>query len=285
MPENTLLRSDQAVIFDLDGTLVDTLPDLQHALNRVLQEEGLEALQREEARLLIGGGARNLIDLAFTKRGIIADKNLIERAFKRFVEYYRMELTVRSKTFPGVLENLLNLSKNGVGLGVCTNKPQDLAEKVLEELQIRHFFGNAVIGGDALPVKKPSPAHLLAVIEKVGRDPENSFMVGDSETDVGVARIPPGLVEPGVRSKLVRAVRHRVEIPRMLTGAHVPGADPARDCFFRDATIGDMRTVDDSVANDNRRGVDAIEKSVEIVTLTAVCTGDTHHRVHHATSV
>ena len=187
-PENTLLRSDQAVIFDLDGTLVDTLPDLQHALNRVLQEEGLEALQREEARLLIGGGARNLIDLAFTKRGIIADKNLIDRAFKRFVEYYSMELTVRSKTFPGVLENLLNLSKNGVGLGVCTNKPQDLAEKVLEELQIRHFFGDAIIGGDALPLKKPSPAHLLAVIEKVGRVPKNAFMVGDSETDVGAAR-------------------------------------------------------------------------------------------------
>ena len=188
MAKNTLIRSNQAVIFDLDGTLVDTLPDLQHALNRVLKEEGLEGLQPEEARLLIGGGARNLIDLAFTKRGIDADENVIDEGFNRFVEYYRMELTVRSKTFPGVLDNLVNLAKNGVGLGVCTNKPQDLAEQVLEELQIRHFFGNAVIGGDALPVKKPSPAHLLAVIEKVGRDPENSFMVGDSETDVGVAR-------------------------------------------------------------------------------------------------
>jgi len=188
MPENTLPGTDQAVIFDLDGTLVDTLPDLQHALNRVLKEEGLEALQTEETRLLIGGGARNLIDLAFTKRGIEADKNVIDEGFNRFVEYYRRELTVRSKTFPGVVDNLLKLSKSGVGLGVCTNKPQDLAEQVLEELQIRHFFGSAIIGGDALPVKKPSSAHLLAVIEKIGRVPENSFMVGDSETDVGVAR-------------------------------------------------------------------------------------------------
>tara|TARA_Y100001934_G_scaffold179176_1_gene211966 strand:- start:4033 stop:4737 length:705 start_codon:yes stop_codon:yes gene_type:complete len=179
---------EQAVIFDLDGTLVDTLPDLQHALNRVLKEEGLELLETAETRLMIGGGARNLIDLAFQRRLFKANQELIEDSFDRFVEYYRSETTARSNVFPGVIEFLLTLKNKGVGMGICTNKPQDLAEKVLEELEIRHFFGEAVIGGDALASKKPDPAHLLAVIDKAGGIRENSFMIGDSETDVGAAR-------------------------------------------------------------------------------------------------
>ena len=102
------------MIFDLDGTLVDTLPDLHHAINLVLEEEGLKTLAKEETRLMIGGGARNLIELAFAKREINADPSRIDAGFDRFLEYYGAQPTARSSTFPGVLDVLENLSKKGI---------------------------------------------------------------------------------------------------------------------------------------------------------------------------
>lgn len=176
------------MIFDLDGTLVDTLPDLHYAINRVLEEEGLKTLAQEETRLMIGGGARNLIELAFAKREINADTCRINAGFDRFLNYYGAEPTSRSSTFPGVLNVLETLSGRGIGMGVCTNKPQKMAEQVLKGLNISHFFGEAVIGGDTLTLCKPDANHLLAVIKKTGRVPTNALMVGDSETDVSTAR-------------------------------------------------------------------------------------------------
>lgn len=188
MTDAMVRTSDHAVIFDLDGTLVDTLPDLHVALNRVLEEEGLQTLDPTETRLMIGGGARNLIELAFQKRQIAAQDTRIEEGFDRFLEYYGAEPTVHSRPYPGVLEALISLSARGTALGVCTNKPQDMTEQVLQGLKLAHFFGDAVIGGDALSIRKPDAGHLLAVVEKTGRPPEKTFMVGDSETDVGAAR-------------------------------------------------------------------------------------------------
>lgn len=188
MPELSVNTSDQAVIFDLDGTLVDTLPDLHVALNRVLEEEGLETLNPSETRLMIGGGARNLIELAFIKREIIGEEARVNAGFDRFLDYYGAEPTTHSRPYPGVLEALDCLSKYGIGLGVCTNKPQDMSEQVLSGLQIAHYFGDAVIGGDALSTRKPDASHLHAVIQKTGRSPNKTIMVGDSETDVGAAR-------------------------------------------------------------------------------------------------
>jgi len=188
MMEQSITASCHAVIFDLDGTLVDTLPDLHHAINLVLEEEGLKTLAQEETRLMIGGGARNLIELAFAKREINANPSRIDAGFDRFLKYYGAEPTVRSSTFPGVLNVLENLSGKGIAMGVCTNKPQEMAEQVLKGLKISHFFGEAVIGGDTLSIRKPNANHLLAVIKKTGRLPKNAFMVGDSETDVSAAR-------------------------------------------------------------------------------------------------
>jgi phosphoglycolate phosphatase len=188
MTEAMPQASDHAVIFDLDGTLVDTLPDLHVALNRVLKEEGLQTLAPAETRLMIGGGARNLIELAFQKRQVAAEGDRIEAGFDRFLDYYGAEPTVHSRPYPGVLEALTTLSKVGAVLGVCTNKPQDMAQQVLQGLQLSHFFGDAVIGGDALPIRKPDARHLLAVVERTGRTPDKTIMVGDSETDVGAAR-------------------------------------------------------------------------------------------------
>jgi len=188
MSEPSPNASDQAVIFDLDGTLVDTLPDLHVALNRVLEEEGLQTLDPSETRLMIGGGARNLIELAFIKREIIGEKARIHAGFDRFLDYYGAEPTTHSRPYPGVLQALDSLSKFGTAMGVCTNKPQDMSEQVLNGLQIAHYFGDAVIGGDTLATRKPDASHLLAVIEKTGRSPDQTIMVGDSEADVGAAR-------------------------------------------------------------------------------------------------
>ena len=188
MMKNSITASCHAVIFDLDGTLVDTLPDLHHAINLVLKEEGLKTLAREETRLMIGGGARNLIELAFAKREKNADPRRIDAGFDRFLKYYGAEPTARSSTFPGVLNVLENLQKKGIAMGVCTNKPQEMAEQVLEGLKISHFFGEAIIGGDTLSICKPNANHLLSVIGKTGRAPKDSLMVGDSETDVSAAR-------------------------------------------------------------------------------------------------
>ncbi|NKB19101.1 MAG: HAD-IA family hydrolase [Alphaproteobacteria bacterium] len=188
MTETTQTVSDHAVIFDLDGTLVDTLPDLHVALNRVLEEEGLQTLDPAETRLMIGGGARNLIELAFIERKITGEEARIDAGFDRFLDYYGTASTVHSRPYPGVLEALVTLSESGTALGVCTNKPQEMTEQVLEGLQLARFFDDAVIGGDTLLVRKPDATHLLAVIEKTGRRPEKTFMVGDSETDVGAAR-------------------------------------------------------------------------------------------------
>ena len=188
MMENSITASSHAVVFDLDGTLVDTLPDLHHAINRVLEEEGLKTLAKEETRLMIGGGARNLIQLAFAKRELNADTDRIDAGFDRFLKYYGAEPTAQSRTFPGVLNVLENLSEKGIAMGVCTNKPQEMAEQVLKGLEISHFFGEAVIGGDTLLIRKPDADHLLAVIKKTGRLPKNAVMVGDSETDVSAAR-------------------------------------------------------------------------------------------------
>ncbi|MBK19151.1 MAG: phosphoglycolate phosphatase [Rhodospirillaceae bacterium] len=188
MSETKLTASQQAVIFDLDGTLVDTLPDLQFALNRVLEEESLQSLEREETRLMIGGGARNLIELAFNKRNVTAEKDRIDAGFERFLTYYGDEPTLRSNTFPGVEDALATLNESNIAMGVCTNKPQAMTEQVISGFDIAHYFGEAVIGGDVLPVRKPEAGHLLAVIERTQRRPEHTFMVGDSETDVGAAR-------------------------------------------------------------------------------------------------
>ena len=180
--------SDHAVIFDLDGTLVDTLPDLHVALNRVLEEEGLQILTPAETRLMIGGGARNLIELAFHKRQVATNGPQIDAGFNRFLDYYGAAPTVHSRPYPGVLEALVTLLNGGTALGVCTNKPQDMTDQVLAGLQLTYFFGDAVIGGDALPIRKPDAGHLLAVVAKTGRTLEKTFMVGDSESDVGAAR-------------------------------------------------------------------------------------------------
>ena len=177
------------VVFDLDGTLADTLPDILSALNRVMTEEGLRVVSYAEGRTLVGGGARLLMEqaLAATAPGPVPEPT-IDACYARFLDYYGAEPAVRSRPYPGVVEALTALRDAGCRLGVCTNKPHDLTLAVLAGLGLEGFFGDAVLGGDALAVRKPDARHLRAVIERAGDGTGASVMVGDSETDVAAAR-------------------------------------------------------------------------------------------------
>jgi len=177
-----------AVVFDLDGTLVDTLPDIHEALNRALEEASLAPIDTEACRRMIGGGAHNLIEQAFTAIGEPADDPRIDAVFERFLVLYEAEPAVRSRPFDGVIEALDRLRAENVALGVCTNKPHGLTEIVLRELGLDGYFGDSVIGGDALEVRKPAAGHLLEVVRRTGHAASQTLMVGDSETDVASAR-------------------------------------------------------------------------------------------------
>ncbi len=178
----------RAVVFDLDGTLVDTLPDIHEALNRALAEDGLDPIDENACRRMIGGGAHNLIEQAFGMIGEATDSPRIDAVFERFLVLYAAEPAIRSLPFPGVIDTLDWLRGQNVALGICTNKPDGLTALVLEQLGLASYFGEAVIGGEGLPVRKPDPGHLLEVVRRTGHAPSQALMVGDSETDVAAAR-------------------------------------------------------------------------------------------------
>jgi len=194
----------RAVVFDLDGTLVDTLADILSALNRVMGEESLRAIAYDEGRVMVGGGARWLVEQALAEAGGVTDTARIDACYARFLEYYLAEPAAASRPFAGVTEALDRLAAAGHLFGVCTNKPHEITLRVLEALDLSRYFGAAVLGGDALPIRKPDAAHLLAVLGQMGATPERALMVGDSETDVATARnagVPVVVVDFGYTAK------------------------------------------------------------------------------------
>ena len=173
-----------ALIFDLDGTLIDSLPDLTAALNRMLTELGRRELAAAEVRAMIGDGTRALVKRALVATGGMPD---LEQAHATFSDFYKEALTRLTRLYPGVRETLAILRKFGARLGICTNKSQVMTMSVLKEFGIAEDF-TAVIGGDVVPLRKPNPAHLLAVIEQLETIPRDAIMVGDGENDYAVAR-------------------------------------------------------------------------------------------------
>lgn len=175
------------VVFDLDGTLVDTAPDLVATLNVLLRQEGVATLPLAEARDMIGQGARALIAKGFTASGAKLDASKLDVLFERFVSHYRAHIADSSQLFPGVVAALQRLQTSGAILAVCTNKPTDLSVALLEALRIDAYF-ESVIGADAAPAPKPDPRHLLMAIAAAGGNPARSIMVGDSGSDAGAAK-------------------------------------------------------------------------------------------------
>ncbi len=172
--------------FDLDGTLVDTAPDLVGALNSVLHERGLPALPLRTARVMVGRGARALIEQGFSAAGAPLDEAATTALVTRFIEIYRARIADESRPFDGVEACLDALAAAGATLVVCTNKRTDLSLALLDALGMTRRFA-AVIGADLAPAPKPDARHLLHAIAAVGGAPRRALMIGDSASDIGAA--------------------------------------------------------------------------------------------------
>ena len=173
------------LLFDLDGTLVDTLPDLTNALNEVLRERGYAALSPLEVKPMIGDGMPMLLRRGFAARG--ADAAEAAAVQPRFIEFYEANSSNLSRPYPGVPETLAALRARGYATAVATNKPQHATAGVLRAMGLAELF-DGYAGGDRFAVKKPDPGHLLGLVEALGGDATRTAMIGDSENDALSAR-------------------------------------------------------------------------------------------------
>jgi len=162
-----------AVVFDLDGTLVDTAPGILAYLNEMLFEFGRPGLDLAAMRPMIGDGVRSLMTKGLEASGGVPEGLDLEALFHRYLQRYVTNPARSSLPYPGVISVLETLAESGMALGVCTNKPQEPTDRLLKSLDLEKFFG-AVIGGDALPVKKPDPVHLLTVLERLEITPNRA---------------------------------------------------------------------------------------------------------------
>lgn len=179
--------SAQTVIFDLDGTLVDTAPDLMDSLNHVLALNGLTPVDFRDMTWLVGQGARVMIERAWSIHGHTASSADLETAFGQFLEHYAGRMPGRSQPYPGVDAAMSRLEAAGMRLAVCTNKTEAMARRLLDCLGLTRRFA-AITGGDTFSVRKPHGDHLLGTIDKAGGTPDNAVMIGDSVNDILAAQ-------------------------------------------------------------------------------------------------
>lgn len=175
------------VVFDLDGTLAETAPNIMATLNIILQQEGLAALPVERARELVGAGARALIERGFKVSGRPLDAQRLEELFEEFLLIYAEDVASASHLYDGALDAMDALAEAGYALAVCTNKPILHTRLILEHFGIGGRFA-AVAGRDSFPFHKPDPRHLTMTIETAKADKGRAVMIGDSRTDIATAR-------------------------------------------------------------------------------------------------
>ncbi len=188
-----------AVLFDLDGTLIETAPDLCSALNHTLGQAGRDGVQLDQVRHMIGDGARTMLRLGLEATGQEPSDEEIEKWFHVLLDYYWDHVADESFVFPGALVALETMAAAGLKLAVCTNKPVAMSNRLFEKLAIDHHFG-AVLGGDSLAVRKPDAGHILGTLDAIGVAPDRAVMIGDSANDLNAARNagnPVGLVTYG----------------------------------------------------------------------------------------
>lgn len=178
---------DAAILFDLDGTMVDSAPDLIKATNFTLRQHGWEPVAADIIRPSISVGAVSMIKAGLDAQRATPSPEEIERMRVVFLDYYVEHLTDDSRAFPGLTEVVSELRETGLKLGVCTNKREDLARQLLDKLQLSELF-DAITGRDTFAVCKPHPGHLLGALEMMGGDQERAVMVGDSAADAEAAR-------------------------------------------------------------------------------------------------
>mgnify|MGYP001459301909 FL=1 len=203
------------ILFDLDGTLVDTAPDLMTAHNHVMKKFGYSTRSVDDIRNLVGKGASVLIGRSiwgsakkeFSK---ITDDKIKNEMVKEFINFYGKNIVKDSKLIKGVLEFLKWAKSKNISMGVCTNKQEHLAIDLLKKIEIYDYF-EYVAGGNTFEYCKPDPRHLTSIIEIMNGDIKKSLMVGDSENDADAAKsagIPMILVEDGYTDKKIEQIYH-----------------------------------------------------------------------------
>lgn len=175
------------VVFDLDGTLLDTHADLINSLNHTIASIGLAPVSYDDLTHLVGHGAKVMIERACKLHGHPLTEDESGPLLQRFIAHYSSTMPGHTKPYPGLIAAMDTLKANGFTLAVCTNKLESLARTLIDALGLTHYFA-AITGGDTFPVRKPDARHLLGTIEKAGGTPERSIMVGDSFNDIAVAK-------------------------------------------------------------------------------------------------
>jgi phosphoglycolate phosphatase len=220
------MNSVRTVVFDLDGTLVDTAPDLISALNFVLDREGMPPVPLKSARMLIGAGVRKLLERGLEVDGRHASVEDITRLTDDFIEYYAAHIADASRPFDGLESALDDLEANGYRFAVCTNKLEWLSKLLLDRLGLSARFA-AICGADTFGIAKPDPAILQQTVARAGGQLSTTIMVGDAGPDIGVARragIPVIGVEFGYTDvpiadlKPDRLIGHMSELPAAVEG-------------------------------------------------------------------
>ena len=203
------------ILFDLDGTLIDTAPDLMNAHNHVMKKFGYETKTVAEMKKLVGKGAASLIGRSIWGQakkefGQINDQNIKNEMVKEFIDFYSKNISIESKLIKGIKKFLNWSKKNNISMGVCTNKQENLAVDLLKQIKIYDYF-EYVAGSNIFDYCKPDPRHLTNVIEIMQGDVKKSIMIGDSETDADAAKnagIPFILLEDGYTEKKVSEIHH-----------------------------------------------------------------------------
>jgi phosphoglycolate phosphatase len=181
------MNPSRTVVFDLDGTLVDTAPDLINALNFILDREGLPAVPLKSARNMIGAGARKLLERGLEVDGRHVSSGELDRLTKDFIDYYAAHIADESRPFEGLEDALDDLSARGYRFAVCTNKLEWLSKLLLDQLGLSSRF-SAICGADTFGVSKPDPAILQQTVARASGHLASTIMVGDAGPDIGVAR-------------------------------------------------------------------------------------------------
>ena len=181
------LTDKQAILFDLDGTLIDSVPDLTLAVNEMLKALGRATFDEATIRYWVGNGAQTLVKRALSSNREIDeeafDDALFERALALFLDAYSKHLAEATRPYPHVMETLAVLKKRGYRMAIVTNKPYALTEPILKNLEMADYFA-FWLGGDSLPLKKPDPAPLLHACDRLDMPVTDTVMVGDSKNDI-----------------------------------------------------------------------------------------------------
>ena len=203
------------ILFDLDGTLVNTAEDLMHAHNHVMKKYGLDERELSDIKKLAGKGAKVMLTKSMHQIAELSGKikktdDVVEEMTAEFVDYYSKNIVKESTLKKGVLDFLTWCKENSISLGVCTNKQEHLAIDLLKKIKIYDFF-DYTAGGNTFEFNKPDPRHLTNAIEIMGGDVKKSLMIGDSETDSNAAKaanIPFILIEDGYTEKKTNEIYH-----------------------------------------------------------------------------